>query len=496
MLRIWDKSKPPPGPFALNRDAPQAQGLAAWWPHGGPTSAKYIPDLAGRFHLTGTGTGPSLGESGQPFTTHTTSTGETVTATTSAAFPVSLCAWVRPATTAFGQSILGFTDSSGTHRVLLFAGSDAKIKGYSQDAGGGEFKGSTSTSYVANAWQHTAAVYASSTDNRVFLNGGGKGTSATSRGWGANIDRMRIAGDNSGGNWFFGDIGEAGIWTVALDDSLIWRLYDPGTRYELWYPLRSRKWMVATGGNVTVALSGQAVTASAGTLIPSSTVAASGQAVTASAGTVAPSTSLAASGQAVAASAGTLTPSMSVTAAGQAVTASAGTLTPSATVALSGQAVTVSAGTLTYSAGSNITLTLAGQAVTVSAGTLGVASAKALTGQVVAASAGTLVPGRSISISGSQVTVSAGTLTVSRTTTLLGQVVAASAGTLTYNISGSNITLTLTGQAVIVSAGTLTFSGAAAVYLDTFAARSRITKILPLLSRITTRVGLRSPLSN
>jgi hypothetical protein len=62
---------------------------------------------------------------------------------------------------------------------------------------------------------------------------------------------------------------------------------------------------------------------------------------------VSPDASAALTGSAVTVSAGTLTAAVSVTLNGQAVTASAGTLTPSLSLALTGSAATVSAGTLT-----------------------------------------------------------------------------------------------------------------------------------------------------
>lgn len=192
------------------------------------------------------------------------------------------------------------------------------------------------------------------------------------------------------------------------------------------------------GGDVTVALSGQAATASAGTLVPSSSKALSGQAATISAGT--------------------LTPSISKALSGTAVTVSAGTLTPSRTVPLSGQAVTVSAGTITYNAGSDITLALSGAEVTASAGTLVPSSSVSLAGSAVTASAGTVVPTFPRTLSGSAVTVSAGTVTPSMSVPLVGQAVTVSAGTLTYAPEG-DVTVALTGEAVTVSAGTLTASG-------------------------------------
>ena len=129
----------------------------------------------------------------------------------------------------------------------------------------------------------------------------------------------------------------------------------------------------AASPDVTLALVGQAVTASAGTLTPSTSIALSGQSVTASAGTLTPTVSLALAGQAVTSAAGTLAPSASIALAGQSVAAASGVLTPSVALSLNGQAVTASAGTITadiVAGGGDVTLALTGVTVTVSAGTL------------------------------------------------------------------------------------------------------------------------------
>lgn len=98
--------------------------------------------------------------------------------------------------------------------------------------------------------------------------------------------------------------------------------------------------------DVTINLSGQAVTCSAGTLGVSHSNALSGQAATASAGTLTPVLSFGLTGTAVTASAGTLSYESALALLGQALTASAGTISPALSLALAGQGVTASAGTL------------------------------------------------------------------------------------------------------------------------------------------------------
>ena len=71
MERRWDKSKPPRGPFALNRDCPQAVGLVAWYPMGGVTGPKFIADHVGKAHLTlGTQGTMTRGVVGDPVQSH------------------------------------------------------------------------------------------------------------------------------------------------------------------------------------------------------------------------------------------------------------------------------------------------------------------------------------------------------------------------------------------------------------------------------------------
>lgn len=216
----------------------------------------------------------------------------------------------------------------------------------------------------------------------------------------------------------------------------------------------------AVSPDVTAALTGSAVTVTAGTLTPATTVTLNGQAVTASAGTLTPSLSLALTGSAATVSAGTLTPTMALALSGAAATASAGTLTAAESLTLTGELVTVSAGTITANTGSDVSAALTGQAVTVSAGTLGVTAdgSAALTGSAVAASAGTLTSAVAVTLNGQDVTASAGTLTAVVAAALSGQAVTVSAGTLGTQVTG-DVVAALTGVEVTVSAGILVATG-------------------------------------
>jgi hypothetical protein len=151
----------------------------------------------------------------------------------------------------------------------------------------------------------------------------------------------------------------------------------------------------AAGGDVTVALTGQSLTATAGTLTPAKAVALSGSALTAAAGT--------------------LTVSNSVALSGSSLTASTGTLAPALSVPLSGAALSITAGTLTATGGDagNVTVALTGQSLTISAGTLTPETSVALSGSGLTAAAGTLAPELAVALAGAALSVVAGTLTAS-----------------------------------------------------------------------------------
>lgn len=246
VIRRWDKSKPPTGPFALNRDCPQAVGLVCWYPQGGPSGKNNSFDFANKYHLSGTNSAATLGDAGQPALTFASASSHTISNSNNpfSTFPLTIAGWARPLSASAAGTCIGLASVSGASgygRKLLFFHSNGTVRLYSQnDSSGGLFVSATG-GYTAGQWTHGAAVFAATSDYRIYRNGANKSTSSSSNAFGTPT-RVHIGDDNTGGNYFNGDIGECGIWNVALSDDLVARLYDPGTRFELWYPLRSRKW--------------------------------------------------------------------------------------------------------------------------------------------------------------------------------------------------------------------------------------------------------------
>ena len=77
----------------------------------------------------------------------------------------------------------------------------------------------TTTGYSANIWHHACAVEASATDHRVFIDGGSKATSTTSKTV-AGSDRLTVGrnGDSTPDGEYDGRVCELAIWNVALTD--------------------------------------------------------------------------------------------------------------------------------------------------------------------------------------------------------------------------------------------------------------------------------------
>lgn len=144
------------------------------------------------------------------------------------AVPLTMAAWGKTSVTGSQQYMLGlFRAAAATDRdnfALRISGSNEVAAQTCDNAAASTALSSTTIS--ANTWFHAAAVFTSATDRAAFLNGGGKGTNATSR-TPAGIDRTSIGlQDNAAANRAFanggtGDLAEVGLWSAALTDAEI-----------------------------------------------------------------------------------------------------------------------------------------------------------------------------------------------------------------------------------------------------------------------------------
>jgi hypothetical protein len=143
------------------------------------------------------------------------------------AVPLTLACWFRSNNSATRQTLMSLVDSaaSNNHFALTARGASAADPlGAMVQAGGTEVVASTSTGYTANRWHAACAVFTSATDRAAYIDGGSKGTNATSR-TPTGINRSEI-GDAStlAATAFDGEIFWPFVWSAALTDEEARRL--------------------------------------------------------------------------------------------------------------------------------------------------------------------------------------------------------------------------------------------------------------------------------
>lgn len=190
-----------------------------------------------------------------------------------------------------------------------------------------------------------------------------------------------------------------------------------------------------TLADVTVALTGQGMTISRGTLSPATSKALTTQLLTASQGTLTATRTVPLSGSVLTLSQGIVAPAISITLTGAQAALALGTLTPDSSIALTGSQATFSQGTLSVNIGGDVSVALSGQALTFAQGTLTPANTVPLSGQSLASASGALLAANSVTLSGSSLS--------------------SAQGSLTAQVTG-DVTVALSGLALSVSLGTLT----------------------------------------
>lgn len=143
------------------------------------------------------------------------------------AYPFTLACWFYPDTLTANRTLVDLGSTGGNHGQRIYASSTA-VTAQSRSAGA-DSNASTSAAPSTGQWQHAAGVFASATDRRVFLNGGNKGTNATSCVFNAAIDCTTIGARNRITTYSQGMDGrlcEVAIWKAALADEEILALHD------------------------------------------------------------------------------------------------------------------------------------------------------------------------------------------------------------------------------------------------------------------------------
>ena len=138
------------------------------------------------------------------------------------AVPVSMSCWFNCDDAAIYPTPIFLADKDvGTEYLGIScrgAAQGNKVRAVTSNGGTAAYA-ETSTAWSANTWHHVCAVFASNTDRRIYLDGGGKGTNATNV-VPANIDRFCVgfAGTSTPSGYMSGDIAEVALWNTALTD--------------------------------------------------------------------------------------------------------------------------------------------------------------------------------------------------------------------------------------------------------------------------------------
>ena len=139
------------------------------------------------------------------------------------AYPVTMACWFYGDDNSVNivMMSLGNTVGTGVLHLMVRNPPDSDLLAFAENDSAVSAFALTSTDWSVNIWHHGTVVFASATDRRVFLDGGGKGTNATNIAWGTQ-NRTEIGSrrrDNVNEAFFSGSIAEAGIWNIALTDA-------------------------------------------------------------------------------------------------------------------------------------------------------------------------------------------------------------------------------------------------------------------------------------
>lgn len=391
---------------------------------------------------------------------------------------------------------------------------------------------SGATTLTNGNWYRITGVFNSATDRRLYINTT-KFTSSSSQGFPNGADGYGVGvlpyywGSGSPSNFSDGDIADAAIWSASLTDADVAMLsagYAANTvrpdQLVNYWPLLGKtspeidivgkKDLTVTGAtasnhpriilsraknksyyyassDVTVNLTGAAITAGQGSLIPGNAKTLIGQVTTLEQGLLSLSAALSLSGQEITVSQGDLSFTFSRTLTGQAITSGQGTLTYSGgdvTVSLTGIEITTALGALL--AANSVTMN--GLEISSAQGSLSSAFGVSITGQSLTASTGSILAAIGLTIVGSSSTLSAGTLSPSMALTLIGQAITVSAGSVTFQ--DQNFTATLTGQSLSVIQGALSFVNTKSLTGQALTVDSGV--LVAELSRILTGQGITS----
>lgn len=141
--------------------------------------------------------------------------------------PITLACWFYIDDSTSAQYLMNVgTAGTQDHRfslLVLAAAGGSLVRATTRDTV--NTNADTSTGYTNNTWHHACAVFAAANDRRVYIDGGSKGTDATSR-TPVGADAIFIGARPNPSDYLSGRLAEAAMWDVALSDAEVAMLAD------------------------------------------------------------------------------------------------------------------------------------------------------------------------------------------------------------------------------------------------------------------------------
>jgi len=250
----------PVWPFALNHLSPQAQGLVAWWPMALP-GGNTLFDLSGRGFNGALVNGPTWGADadGNSVLRFDGSDDYVSCGQVSITGHITLSVWVSLDALTFHRPFIAKRDDSLSNKVNYAFDKDnnnGEIRFYWHDGSQYIVYVSTNAALAINRWYHIVATYETGVTPNLYLNGValnrtvqlGTGLPALV----ANAADTRLgsfvgaSGDDQALSGFMRDVR---IYNRALSDAEVYALFDPTTRYDLYWELGRRVTFLPMAGD-------------------------------------------------------------------------------------------------------------------------------------------------------------------------------------------------------------------------------------------------------
>lgn len=263
---------PPIGPVVANKDSPQYAGLVAWWPLNEQRGTRYERAAGGRWNLTENGTvdarsGPFGGGRASLWDAGSTDYLENQSVPAVTAVPLTMSCWFLAADVTNYYALMAVLKwaNAGTddYFSLGINGATTGDPVYAEVANGANYSGANSaTGYLANTWNLAVGGFESATSRWATCNAASRGTNAASRTpVAASIDRTQLGSFVSQAGTFSplnGQMFDARIYNRSISVAQNWALYDPATRWDLWYLPGRKLYSFAPAGGTNYTLTADA----------------------------------------------------------------------------------------------------------------------------------------------------------------------------------------------------------------------------------------------